>query len=319
MFKMKFYALKKDRHSIMCGLKKMAHYAITTDFIYFQARENGLAFAVNNKGNATVLSDAKAKNPDFSWDPGFKFSLAYFFNHDAWSVNLNFFHYHARITDFYPHKEGIFIFPAWAHLDAGLGFVDEMRNRWRLHMGLLDLLLKRCLEVSHCLQLFPYAGLRYAEIRQKTRIDYFGGTLFPNGQDDIDMKNKFWGLGPMAGLSGFWEFFCDFGFYFNAATSFPYGFFYVHQDERSSLTDNEIRFFKTFHILRLITELAAGLRWTYCWDHINVDCHAGYELFFLWGQNQFVRFLNQPATGNFVSNGGDLTLNGWSVGLTIGF
>ncbi|HSX03853.1 MAG TPA: Lpg1974 family pore-forming outer membrane protein [Rhabdochlamydiaceae bacterium] len=297
----------------------MAHYCITTDFIYFQARENGLAFAVINKENPTSLSNAKSKNPDFSWDPGFKFSFGYFFNHDEWSIYLNFLHYHARITDIYPRREGTFPFPTWQHLAAGPGFVEDIRNRWRLHLGILDLIVQRSLNVSDALQLCPFAGLRYAEIRQKTRIDYFGGTLFPDGQDDIDMKNKFWGLGPMAGLNGFWKLFCDFGLYFNTATSFPYGFFYVHQDERSSLVDEKIRFFRTFHMLRIITEMAAGLRYNCYLNDLNIDCHAGYELFFLWGQNQLVRFLNQSATGNFESNAGDLTLHGWSLGISIGF
>lgn len=297
----------------------MAHYCITTDFIYFQAKENGLSFAVINKENASTLTNAKAKNPDFSWDPGFKFAFGYFFNHDAWSLNLHFLHYHARITDFYPQQVGAFAFPTWQHLAPGPGFVDEMRNRWRLHMGLLDLLLKRCLQVSDSLQLLPFAGLRYAEIRQKTRIDYFGGSLFPDGQDDIDMKNKFWGLGPMIGWNTVWNFFADLSFYFNAAASLPYGFFYVHQDESSSLTEEEIRFFKTFHSLRPITEMAAGLRWTRCFTNFGIDCHAGYELFFLWGQNQLARFLNASATGNLLSNGGDLTLHGWSLGMSFEF
>jgi hypothetical protein len=297
----------------------MDHYCITTDFIYFQARENGLSFAVINKGNADTLAHAKSKNPDFSWDPGFKFSFVYFFHHDEWSLNLNFLHYHARITDMYPRKADTFPFPTWQHLASGPGFVEDIRNRWRLHLGLLDLLLKRSLCVSDSLTLSPFAGLRYAEIRQKTRIDYFGGTLFPDGQDDIDMKNKFWGLGPMAGLAGFWKFFSDFGFYFNAATSFPYGFFYVHQDERSTLVEDEIRFFRTFHMLRIISVMGEGLRYNHCFTGLNLDCHAGYDLFFLWGQNQLVRFLNQSATGTFTGNPGDLMLHGLSVGFSFGF
>ncbi len=297
----------------------MAQYNITTDFIYFQARENGLAFAVINKDNATTLEDATSKNPAFSWDPGFKFSFGYFFNHDLWSLNLYFLHYHARITDLYPRRAETFPFPTWQHLVVGPGYVDTIRNRWRLHMGLLDLFLKRAINVSTFLELSAFAGLRYAEVRQKTRIDYFCGTLFPDCQDDIDMKNKFWGLGPIVGLEGFWQFFCDFGFYFHAAASFPYGFFYVHQDERGSFTEEEIRFFKTFHALRTITEMAVGLRYQYCFANFSLDCHAGYELYFLWGQNQLVRFLTTPATGNFTSTGGDLTLHGISVGLTAYF
>ena len=298
-----------------------AHYSVTTDFIYFQARENGLSFAVQNKGNASALSDGKSKNPDFCWDPGFKVSFGYFFHHDEWSLYLNFLHFHTRITDWYASKEDAFFFPTWSHLATHSGFVEDVRNRWRLHLGLLDLLLKRPVSISECLHLSLHAGLRYAEVRQKTRIDYFGGTLFPEGQDDIDMKNKFWGIGPRVGVDGIWNFLADLGLYFNAAVSSPYGFLYVHQDENSDLVEEEYRYFKTFHTLRIITEMAAGLRYAHdlrC-HNVTFDIHGGYEIFFLFGQNQFSRFLSLPATGNFASNSGDLVLHGFSLGMNVEF
>lgn len=298
-----------------------AHYSVTTDFIYFQARENGLSFAVINKGNPTALTNGKSKNPDFCWDPGFKVSLGYFFRHDDWGLYLNFLHFHTRITDWYPHKENRFSFPIWSHLAAQPGFVEDVRNRWRLHLGLLDLLLKRPIFLSDCLYLNMHAGLRYAEVRQKTRIDYFGGSLFPDGQDDIDMKNKFWGVGPRGGIDGDWNFFNDFGIYFNAAIAFPYGFLYVHQDEFSDLTSDEYRFFRTFHTLRIITEMTAGLRYTYApaCSNVKFDVHGGYEIFYFFGQNQFARFLQSAANGNFASNFGDLVLHGFSLGMSAQF
>lgn len=298
-----------------------AHYSVTTDFVYFQARENGLSFAVINKGNPTLLSNGKSKNPEFCWDPGFKVSFGYFFHHDEWSLYLNFLHFHTRITDWYPRKENTFPFPTWSHLSTQPGFVDDIRNRWRLHLGLLDLLLKRPIFISDCLSFNLHAGLRYAEVRQKTRIDYFGGTLFPDGQDDIDMKNKFWGFGPRAGIDGSWNFFERFGAYFNAAIAFPYGLFYVHQDESSNLVEDEYRYFKTFQTLRIITEMAAGFRYVHdvpC-RNLTFDIHGGYEIFFLFGQNQFSRFLNQSANGNFASNFGDLVLHGFSLGMRAQF
>jgi hypothetical protein len=282
----------------------MAHYAVTTDFLYLKPAENGLSFAVFKGG--------KAKNPDFAWDPGFKVAGGYFFARDLWSVHLSFMHYHARITDWYAEQA----LPIWKRLaPPNEPFADCVRNRWRLHMGLADLTLKRCWQTSAFFQIAPFVGVRYAEIRQKTRINYF----FAEEQDEIDMKNKFFGFGPIAGLALSWDLSHFISLYFNGAATFPYGFLYVHQDERTSLVQDELLFFRTFHSLRPITEFALGLRFVRCFLRLHFDIHAGYTLFFLWGQNQFTRFLDQVPNGNCFTNGGDLTLQGFNIGLTLRF
>lgn len=188
-------------------------------------------------------------------------------------------------------KEGGEFFSTWSFSDTPQ---TAIFNLWRLHMGLADLLLARCWEVSDSLSLTPFWGLRYGEIRHKLKQDA-----------DVSMKNKFWGVGPEMGFEGMWNLCNWLGIYGKSGLSLLYGKFYVHQDIE------EVNFLEEYFQMSGVLEMALGFR-------LGRGCFFGdlaFEIFLFPGQNQLSRFLSNTKSADFAGNQGDLSLYGFSFGL----
>jgi hypothetical protein len=273
---------------------------IQIDALYWQASENGLGFALHNN---TI------KNPTFDWEPGFRIGYGYSFPHDRWNLSLIWTHYHAHSTVNVEAAAKPLI-PTWASTDQP-GNLDTAQARWRLHLGLLDLTLARCLPCSD-LQLTPYCGVRYAVIRHKYFLNYVGGTLFPDGEDLIHTKNKFWGIGPRAGLNTKWMFGPHWHLFANGSLTLAFGELYVHQSEKASVgIPKRLEIHAINNQLRAMTDLAAGLGWSNTWFTARIEWD---ELFFF-GQNQLKNFINALQSPKFIDRNDDLTLSGLTFSL----
>jgi hypothetical protein len=281
-----------------------APYFLQVDALYFQANENGVHYA---------LKDDRVLNPDFKYRFGARGTLGLALPCSCWQLVLQFTHYHGRNRQ---NHSGAQFFPTWTHPGlAPFGFVDSIYNMWRLHLGLGDVLATRYFEICGCLELWPYFGLRYSEIRHKLRIYYQGGNLFPEVTDFVSMKNKFWGLGPIGGLEGLWRLNSWLGIYARGAGSLPYGKFYIHQSEGLFDQEHDLVYFDEYHQLCFIVEAALGLDLRYCSFYGRI----GWDVYLFLDQNQFARFISQEIPGKFIANQGDLSLHGLSLALGVFF
>lgn len=275
-------------------------YTISIDALYWQAQENGLSFAIKNSPN-----HSKIKEPDLPYDPGFKLSFGYHLAHDSWTWLTTFTHFHTRTTDTTTGN----LFPVWSNPQEHLNFVEDASMGWRLHLGFLDTQLQKPWWISPHFFLDLVIGLEYAEIRQKTRILYHGGSLPSGSEDDISMKNKFWGFGPLTGVNLTWLWTDHFSFYAKAALSALAGFFYVHQDEDIA-GENHLKLFDCFVLPRLHFETCLGLKYSYQSTRTEWGLLLGWESHFLNGQNQWIRFLDTSSPGIFIHQLGDLVIQG---------
>jgi len=291
---------------------------IQVEALYFQARETGTSVAIYQQEPSSRLENGKVIHPSFKTHFGGRIQGGLFTPEDNWEVSIQFLHYHARVTEEF--KEGIF-YPTWVHpaKDSG-GYVDQLRSRWRLHLGVLDLMLAKGWDVSACLQLKPYAGLRFAGVRFKSRIDYRGGTLFPGAEEDISMKNKFWGVGPLVGIESLWRLGESFGLFAKAGCSLLYGNTYIHQDEEETGSDQgKIKLYDEFKQTRKIAEMGIGFDLRHCIGCSQLYARVGWQLYFLLGANQALRFVDSSMEGNVVGNLGDLILQGLTFGVGLNF
>lgn len=281
-----------------------APYYVQVDALYFQASENGVHYAIK---------DEHVLNPEFKYRFGGRAAVGISLPCNCWQLLLQFTHYHGRNRQ---NKSGAQFFPTWTHpAVAPQGFVDSVYNMWRLHLGLGDLAVTRYFAICQCLELWPYFGLRYAEIRHKLRIYYKGGSAFPGETDFVSMKNKFWGLGPFGGLEGLWRWNSWFGLFARGAGSLPYGKLYIHQSEGPFGQPHDLVYFDQYHQLCFILEAALGLDFRFC----NFYSRVGWEVFLFFGQNQLARFISTEIPGKFIANQGDLSLHGLALSLGIGF
>jgi hypothetical protein len=303
---------------ILLLLFPMLAYAtssIVGEVLYWTARENGLTILYDSTGSSCFVDWARARNPDFNFDVGFRLGLGHQLRHSPWEVTLQYTHFHNYTHTCIEADNCHVLFPVWLNSAATCrGYVTEANARWRLHYGNLDFNFERAIAVGRRLTLTPLMGLRGTIARQKYRILYSGGTLFPCATDKVHMKNKFWGIGPLAGTRGDLQVAKHFSLYGNVSLALLYGHFYVHQSE-FVWCDRRLRVFDRFYLPRAIADFALGIRGKYK----NVSGHLGWEEHLLFGQNQLIRFVDHDVPGASVSLNDDLTLSGLVAGLRVDF
>ncbi len=286
--------------------------------LYWQAEEGGLDYAIKSPSMSRLAPHAKIEHPDFDWDFGFKLGLGYRVAHDRWAIDLQFTSFQTH-TDAEKKTEDVF-FPVWQKpVSSIVTFAKEVKMHWRLHLGLLDLMLCKSFYATPTLILTPEWGLRTGWIRQKFNLEYRGGN-----QEDVllRMKNKYWGLGLKWGLKGEWQLGQGFSLFGEGAASILYGEFYIHQDEDTLAT--KVKILGIHNIFRRaapILEMLAGMRWQRYFsgglNRLQIDLSWDQLLFF--SQNQLLLFLDANAQGDFVSNQGDLAIAGVELAFRFDF
>lgn len=254
---------------------------VQADALFFQARELDAAIGI---------VEERVVEPDFQFHTGLRASIGTEVGCDCYELKLQYLHYHARTRGC---EKGPLL-PTWGHLS---GEVDNATSMWRLHMGLLDLLLSRVWEVSSCLSLEPTAGLRYAEVRRKSDLTYGEAASF-------SMKNKFWAVGPLIGLKGLWRLFGPISLYSRGALSLLFGKVYVHLNEFQEVGASKL--FDELFLTRPYFEGALGLEARFCIGSWMVSLRGAAELYLLENHDQYKSM-------------GDLTLVGASAGIGLDF
>jgi hypothetical protein len=276
---------------------------IDVDLLYWQAQENGLALAAENR---TIY-------PDFDWDPGFRLGCGYLFKRDSWEVELVFTHFHAHLSEDVKGN----LTPFWINplFFESHGVVNQADVKWRLHFGEFDLIFKNKIRASSQVDFTSYLGTRVACIRQKYRLTYYGGDLFPGGEDLVTTKNKFLGAGLVMGSHCDWILGKGWQLYTAGAASLLYGEFYVHQGEYADVgVKKRLSLHRTFFATAPVIDLTLGISW----EKGMWNLHLGWEEHYFFGQNQWVRLVGDQQF-TYVSNLGDLSLHGVVFGAAVNF
>lgn len=302
---------------------RKAGFFTDASVLYWQAEEGGLTYAVKSPSSVRLAPDAKAENPHFGWDFGFKAGIGYRFAHDRWEMELHYTSLQTHTDAEKKAKDGDVFFPIWQKpVSQVSNFADEVKMHWRLHLGLLDLNLSKPFYATPTLLLTPQLGIRAGWIRQKFNIEYRGGNFAPGEDELIRMKNKYWGLGPKMGLLGDWVMGRGFALFAQGAFSLLYGEFYLHQDEDTLGTKEKLLgIHSIFRAFAPIIEGTAGIRWqrVFSGSLNRVSIELAWDQLLFFSQNQLLRFVSTRAQGQIVSNQGDLSLAGVQLGARFDF
>jgi hypothetical protein len=290
--------------------------SISGELLYWTAHENGLGYAIKSEGNPTFVEDGKVKDIDFQYNLGAQVEVAISL-HRNFDLLLRGTHFHTYTHTEATAEEDGFLFPIWINAAASSsGFIEKAHARWRLHFGMGDLDCARKVHIGKRLLLTPYLGLRGVVARQKYEITYSGGTLFPDGEDIVHMKNKFAGIGPLAGVKVDWTFWKFLSLYADFDVALPFGHFYLHESEYATIgNERRLRLFHEFNHVRAMLDAAIGIEATYRW----LSFYVGWDEHLLFGQNQFIRLIDHETPAASVSNQGDLSLNGLCFGISAAF
>ncbi|PIS01075.1 MAG: hypothetical protein COT84_04145 [Chlamydiae bacterium CG10_big_fil_rev_8_21_14_0_10_35_9] len=317
------------------GLACPRDFYFAADFIAFQAKEDGLDFAITNTsgaqdantiGTAALTGGAVQgfSNDDDNWDWGFgaRVNIGFYLNHDAWNIDAEWTYLKTnqdesatvkgdgRMLPFWLAPEG---FPAAA---AGILPEREASARWKLTYNTLDISLGKPHHISRYVIFNPHFGVRAAWIDQDYLARYGGS--FTDGATtqlgaEMNAKNDIWSVGLRAGLRSEWLLGSGFTIFGNVAGSILFTKYDI--DQSTSQANNSYTISYDYYSNIPNFEVLLGLGWNTLFnkDQNRVSLRLAYEFHQWWNINQLRRFFdNQNWSANDKVSRGDLTLNGLS-------
>ncbi|MBS0653443.1 MAG: hypothetical protein JSR39_07970 [Verrucomicrobia bacterium] len=302
---------------------------LTGEFLYLQAEENGLEYAV--KSNDPTFSAGNEKfdyqNLDFDYHIGFRAGIGYNIPHDSWDLYAYWTHYNTDAEGHSHTADGEGLFPTWGFFSPGSNQTRYALNanaRLRLNLNIIDVELGREYTVGKWLNFRPSMGIRTGFIDQHYHVVYRPIILEVGSgfaADDIKLKNDYWGVGPKAGIDTQWVFGRGFCIYGSAAISLLFGEFEIRRSEFIPNSPFSNKAHHDFHQVRAITDIAIGIGWDImlAHDQYHLSIRGGYEQHLYFGQNQFDRVYYTAFMSNIGSNLGDLSLQGWTASLRVDF
>ncbi len=337
-------------------LKDRADLFFSAELLIWKPREDDLNFATEL--DTIPITDNSFRNGNVQnwkgkWAPGVRLGFGYNTCYDGWDLALIWTHFNSRNKkssngndcDCCPCAPGVFqpeYFPK-DYLGTGANtsplYVTEAESkRWKLQLNMLDLELGREFYVSKWMTVRPHVGVRGGWINQKFKVEYEGGNFlapafttdsgtFAAGttrEDEITMRNKFWGVGLRAGLDSKWGLGCGFSLYGKLALAALWGKFKVNQNHTleniAGTTGTLSKIRNNFSVCRPIADLALGVRYDHTFSNgaWGLGAWAGWEHHYFWGQNKL--FKMSGSNYDVVDqNNGDLSLAGVNIGMSFDF
>lgn len=300
------------------------------DFLYWEARQDGLEFAIDH--DFSVVENQKAKQLDLrkKWEPGFRIGLnALFGGKDEWELKAAWSYLKSRQTTRADVTETErVLLPTW-----GMGTLGYEANRayarHKIHYNVIDVELARHYFMSHSISARPYVGVRGAIIEQHYRVRY--DDIFVNASpvpaDEYSLfraRNDFWGVGLKAGTEMTYHLTKNFGIFGKVSGSLLTGEFYVREkysgfEENSNpppaLVNANLKLKEHMDRIRFNVEMQLGLNMNYCFNNGNgVEIFAGYDLVNWFDQNMLwntnLNFRAQQDVLNLDETHGNLSFHG---------
>lgn len=190
-------------------------------FIYWQAMQDDMDFAMNVDGNSNFgtgagdISTGYVKGHDFEYKPGFKVLLGMNFDHDNWDGYVEYTWLHSTTSTSVSKDEigGVITNTSTQSTTGNPALIDgeafnSASQEWKLRYQALDAALARTYYVGTKLTFRSFFGARFAWFTQYKDIDFSGdGTGTPasfNGTYGQRQNFASWGAGLLGGLNTNW-------------------------------------------------------------------------------------------------------------------
>lgn len=301
-------------------------FFFTFDVFYWQLGADGTEFAVtlpiNGSYDSTPFKGRIKENEFNNWDWGFRVGAGYNFAHGEWDVYANYTYY--RNSSNLKKGNGVIGLPALDYsypVDGTIGDLPYKTNfdvasaSFKFNFDRLDLELGRDFFVAKYLSLRPHIGLVSAWTKQEQTCRYTGGDV-NNNTVTLETKNKFWGIGPRAGMNTTWHLCNNFTLIGNASGSLVYSNFRLTRDQEYSTALKYDRYLThNFHRFTPMGQMQLG----FGYDKYTTDCkqHFGaflvWDIQYWWGMSRKI----DPVTFGTVDH--NLNLQGVTLGFKLDF
>lgn len=311
----------------------------TASFLVWQAKEDGLIFAINNKGHTSTFDlNLRGNNvqPDFKWKPAFKAALGIIFPGSDWNMLAEYTRYYSHMNTYTRASvfgSGAGLLPAW---DIP-GFItspvfETADSHWKLKFNAADFSLGHNFMISEHLSFRFHGGLKGLIIDQRYLINYnipppgiFSQPFFMQFQLHNDSR----GIGPRVGVESKWRFPDNGGYVLaniaGAAVLQQFRASFHEQDFEAAGVSTLVENAKVTHkvwLFRPCLEMVLGYGWGFCFG-CNSNYYFGmnfaYEAQFFWQQNLLYRLTERNVWGQGVQYQGDLVLHGGTMAFEFNF
>ena len=267
---------------------------ISGDYLYWRVCEDGFSCEfgdttintniVGSKPTTAILEHDKDIN--FEWAPGVRVGIGIDWPCSGWDIALYGTYY------------------------GGEGDGHDLHNYadWWVHFNVADAIIGRKFWVGRCVDLRPFAGMRYAQISQRLRTNLTTNIISATGtsitKTTIKDKQKFWGLGPELGLEADFYFGCGWSLYGTLDGAVLYGHTKTSFDDIDSfvLTNNTCNATGESCDIQWVLDLGLGIRWEF--RHLTLQAGVEHHNYFDY---------------NAIGCCGDLNLFGGNVSVAVHF
>jgi hypothetical protein len=302
------------------------------DGLYWRAYEDGLDYAIkNNNGAVHINTCGQVERAKFDRNGGFRVGAGYYNENRDMGLTAYWTRFHTQGNDCLSEAFPVVLFPVWTNPGSTITTAQNANACVRLDLDMFDAHLNAWFSPTCSVDIMPLLGVAYARINQTFNINSNGGqSQGPVAivlDDNIDMCNDFWGVGPKVGIRSRWALGCDFFVFGNFDVALLYGKYKIKQHEEIAFSDEvapttflDIACNRSV-MCRPRLDLMLGLGWqtTLCDDSYHFDIQAGWEQLYFFGQNQLMRFFDDVNAGANMAVNGDLALQGLTVRVGFGF
>ena len=315
--------------------------AAELSFLAWQAREDGLAFAVkNNPDNPAADVDVNGTllAPHFAWAPAMKLDFDVGFT-NTWDLDLRWTTFYSKSTNS-AHAQtnsttGSGLFPIWllpsAYLSEEPMLYGKAYGVWQVHLNTVDIELGIEPRLTPKLNFRLHGGLKAVSIFQHFSATYSNG-LTTGGvtplQSRGSAKLKYKAAGPRIGFETSWKLNKGWSILANCAGAIALGQFdFDRKDsdkasESSTTHDQESKFHESVYNLRPIFEMLMGFGWDTTYgkrDQCAFALQLAYEVQYYWAQNLMTTLASQQMSFDAFQSRSDLHFHGITLNFRFGF
>lgn len=304
---------------------------ISGDVLYWTAHETGLPYALEVNTPLPSLFSSRTdvvREPQFDWDFGFRLAAGIDFHRDGWDLGTSWTRLWTQAKDRGQADKNRGWIPIWS--DPNFVTSDETASEaeanWDLHYDQLDLFLGRSFYVSRYCILRPFLGPSALWINQHYDLEYKKTSKIVE-KNRVNMKGLFSGIGLNLGGDIRFCFHYGWSLFGKGNIGLYSGSFKITRKGTLSEEKQTIQELKSHNHLHLgspIAQIGVGIRW----DHLFSKNRYSMTVKLLWeqgiffSQNQLFRFVTpneNQGQSSFVSNQGDLTLQGGTFSAAFNF
>lgn len=278
---------------LLCGGAPLrAEIVLTGDFLYWNALQPDMPFALGEKGSTGTMDNFKVFTQDSQWGPGFRIGAGYGVTECVdLRANWTWYHNSAEFTAPGPVLATQLITVGKSGGPAVLAVGDSASSTWDLHFDMLQLECGLCLLESPVLALHPYVGVKGGWIRQSQKVVYDNFVVDGIGSPisaTVNLKGDAWGVGPLFGCDGAYSLGGGFHLVANLSTALLVGQLHSEAAVDALVKSPPVLFLQsttqtTPHTLFFPTvQCVLGLDWDVTLGPCLFCCGVGYEAQFFW-------------------------------------